>query len=169
MRYLGIDPGKSGGIAVIGHSGEVHVLLAMPDTEKDIRVLLASISCEGNVTALIEKIQPFARFDGSGNRVIVSGLSKLSQNYGFLRGVLTCCDVPFDEIPPDKWRKLAGIEKGGDYKDKKQKAQQLYPGAKITNMTADALLIAHVAMMKDRGLSAEQKEIESEPEVEDGW
>jgi hypothetical protein len=75
----------------------------------------------------------------------------LGTNYGFLRGMLIACGVPFDEAAPHKWQKAMGCLTHGDKNVSKAKAQQLYPGLKVTHATADALLIASYCWMLRHG------------------
>ena len=44
---------------------------------------------------------------------------------------------------PQVWQKALGCMTGGDKNVTKRRAQELFPGHKITHATADALLIAH--------------------------
>ena len=38
-RYIGIDPGKHGGIAVMGADGEVLDVVKMPETPQDLSLI----------------------------------------------------------------------------------------------------------------------------------
>jgi len=130
MRILGIDPGQSGGIALLG---EITPMASkMPDTEKDIFDLLDSY--DGN-RAYIEAVHAMP---GQG----VSSCFKFGRNYGFLRGCLIALGIPFETVTPQKWQKALGCLSHGDKNVTKAKAQELFPSLKVTHSTADALLIA---------------------------
>ncbi len=138
----GIDPGQSGGIALLTLQGEIVGVWAMPATELETVELLAEFSPR-IAKAAIERLQPMF----ATSKVT---MFKLGRSYGFLRGILTVLQVPFDEIQPKDWQKRIGCiyQKASKHKDRKavnrQKAQQLWPGTipKIDDATADALLIA---------------------------
>ena len=137
MDYLGIDPGKTGGIAFIG-SGEP-VAIAMPPTERDIYDAIASRDVE---FAVIEKVHSMP---GQG----VASSFTFGANYGFLRGCLVALEIPFADPTPQKWMRALGIrtkkksETPSQWKNHlRQQSQQLFPMIKITRATADALLIA---------------------------
>jgi crossover junction endodeoxyribonuclease RuvC len=142
MIYIGIDPGASGGIACIWESGAADAW-KMPETERDVSQLLCQFSFGkhlelNDVFAVIEQVGPMP---GNG----VTGMFKFGMNYGFLRGLLTAFEIPFDEARPQKWQKAMGCMSKGDKNITKQKAQQLHPELKITHATADAILIAEFA------------------------
>ena len=146
MAYIGIDPGKSGGIAVI--QGSKVECFRMPNTEKDGWSLFAE-NKEGRVFAVIEKVHSMP---GQG----VKSMFSFGQNYGFLRGCLTAAQIPFEEITPQAWQKKLGVvgRKKGEPKPQlkerlRQKAQQLFPQEEVWERTlgeqravCDALLIA---------------------------
>jgi Holliday junction resolvasome RuvABC endonuclease subunit len=64
------------------------------------------------------------------------------RSFGFLLGCLAVHRIPFVLVTPQKWQKAMGCMSGGDKNKTKAKAQQLYPGERITHATADALLLA---------------------------
>ncbi len=145
MGYLGIDPGMSGGIALV-HANQKYMTEAwkMPETEKDTELLLSGI--KGLISlAYIESVHSMPKQG-------VSSSFKFGRSYGFLRGLLIGLAIPFDEVPPQRWQKALGCLSKGDKNVTKSKAQQLFPQLKITHATADALLIAHYCMMESQTL-----------------
>ena len=156
MRVIiAIDPGKNGGIAWRDTGGVFHCA-KMPDTERDIADKIASLIPSQEVydadlrmystqrahdpICFIEKVG-FHRVGNSASSSV-----KFGTHVGFLRGVLTCFHIPFEEVAPQKWMKsLGALPK--DVRQRKNRikeiAQQRYPslGAKITLHTADAIAI----------------------------
>ena len=132
MKVLGIDPGKSGGVAVVGDGFAEAAKLA--DTERDTwdQIRMAAGSCE---FAYIEKVHAFP---GQG----VSSTFRFGQSYGFLRACLIAAVIPFESVTPQKWQRSLSCLTKGDKNVSKAKAQELWPDLKITHATADALLIA---------------------------
>ena len=135
MKFIGIDPGKSGGISVITHDLQDVVAYKMPDTEKDIADLFKEITFEGPYVALIEKV---SSMPGQG----VKSMFNFGMNYGFLRACLHSNNIPFDDVLPRKWQQHLGCLTKGDKNVTKSKAQQLFPDIKMTHAIADSLLIA---------------------------
>lgn len=141
--HIGVDPGKSGGIALIDPEGPVVYVYSMPDTERAVWDLIQELSVESVSYAAIEKVHSFP---GQG----VKSTFTFGQGYGFLRGCLTAAGIPFEEVRPQEWMRGLGIpqrsrtEAKKDYKNRLlQFAQQLYPSVEgITLATCDALLIA---------------------------
>ena len=138
--YLGIDPGDSGGYALLDSNGRVLACEKFPETERDLwdAILEASYSAE---RAVIERVAPMP---GQG----VSGMFRFGMSYGMLRGFLVAARVPFEAVAPGVWcRSMGLVRKKGEsqtaWKNRhKARAQELFPGQRITHAVADALLIA---------------------------
>jgi hypothetical protein len=130
---IGIDPGKSGGIAWIGNGAPC--VEKMPDTLKDLFDLLLDISYEGNATAYLEQVT-------SSPQQGVKSAFTFGNGFGHLEMALTACSIPFQRIRPQAWQKALGCMSGGDKNVTKRRAQELFPHLTITHATADALLIA---------------------------
>ncbi len=133
---IGIDPGQSGGIAIISSSGLV-LPYKMPETERDIYDLLSGYTLNGldNPAVWLEKVHTMP---GQG----IASAGKFMQGYGFLRGVIIALKYPLYDVTPQKWQQAMGCMSKGDKNITKAKAQQLYPQIKITHAIADCLLIA---------------------------
>lgn len=132
MRVIGIDPGKSGGIAWCV-DGFMQVW-ATPKTEADIARLFFDFSQFKDTHCFIEKVHSMPK------QGVVSTFT-FGQGYGFLRACLVCHKIPFEEVTPSKWQKALGCVARGDKNKLKAKAQQLFPDLDVTLKTADALLI----------------------------
>lgn len=133
---IGIDPGKSGGIAFC--RGEAYWTYKIPETESDL-VDIFRDEAEGiSAIAYLEKVHAMPRQG-------VTSTFKFGQNYGFLRGLLIALKIPFLEVTPQRWQKEMGCMSKGDKNVTKGRAQQLFPSMKHTHATADALLICEYA------------------------
>ena len=130
---VGIDPGQSGGIAII--NGDNIYAHKMPETERDIYDLFGDYSFYADVVVFLESVHSMP---GQG----VSSSFKFGRGYGFLRGIITALMFPLHDVSPQKWQKALGCLSGGNKNITKQKAQQLFPQLKITHSIADAILIA---------------------------
>lgn len=136
MTYIGIDPGKSGGIAWIDEDGGGAVAETMPDTIKDILDLLCSIpSVVLTSRCAIELVH-------SSPQMGVKSAFTFGQGYGALLMALTACEIPYTQVAPSKWQRAMQCLTKGDKNVSKRRAQQLFPSLKITHATADALLLA---------------------------
>jgi len=137
--FIGVDPGASGGIAVIDSSCEVIILRSMPDSERDTWELVDSLP-HGRV--LIEKVHAMP---GQG----VTSMFTFGRNVGLIVGCLTAAELPFEEVTPQKWQAGLSIPKKNQteshtqFKSRmKNFAQRMFPELHITLKTCDALLIA---------------------------
>lgn len=152
-HYIGIDPGKSGGLVTLDCDGLVLSMTKMLPTEQDLWNWFQEQSEWTNLHALIEFINP--GFKGTNK----SSMSKLYGNYMQLRGFLIASSIPFDHVMTAKWRKGLGIpprtktQTETQWKNQlKAKAQQLFPQEKVTLWSADALLIAEYNRRQSLGI-----------------
>lgn len=141
MAVIGIDPGGSGGIAIIDEFGASS--WKVPATERDTWDLLHGLYSESpSAVAYIEQVHSMP---GQG----VSSTFRFGASYGGLRMAMIAAGVPFHDVAPGVWQKvfrLPTLKKAGSNTAKKNahkaRAQELFPDLKITHATADALLIA---------------------------
>jgi len=133
MTTIGIDPGKSGGIAWI-QDGKACVE-KMPDTLQDLWELLRDISAEGQSKAYLEQIH------SSPQMGVVSSFT-FGNGFGHLEMALTAAGIPFERVRPQVWQKAMGCMTKGDKNVSKRRSQELFPQIKVTHAIADALLIA---------------------------
>lgn len=140
--HVGIDPGASGGIAIIHEDGSVIEALKIPTTEKDVLNVLIGW---GRAFAMLERVRSMP---GNG----VASTFKFGQHYGMLRMALVAGGVPFDEVTPQRWQKAMGCLSGGDKNVTKRRAQELFPQQRVTHAVADALLIAEYCRRSRLGI-----------------
>lgn len=147
--YIGVDPGKNGGIAVLDSNGNVVEVSKMPETPQDLLAFL-SRHREGSRCTL-ERV---GGMPGNGG----SAMFNFGKGYGHLQMALLALGIPTEDVTPNKWEKSYQLGTSGKYtktewKNRlKAKAQQLFPslGKRITLATCDALLIAEYG--RRRGL-----------------
>ena len=147
--YMGIDPGKNGGIAVL-NGNTVHPL-KMPETPADLLTWLTAFP-QGTI-AVIEQVGGYAGQGQPG-----SAMFNFGKGVGHLEMALLACKIPFEQVTPQRWQKAMGIsnrkktETKTQWKNRiKAKAQQLFPGVDVTLAVADALLIAEYCRRKHQG------------------
>lgn len=170
--YLGIDPGASGGIALILPAARQPSLALvrvqvwkMPVTEDDVWDQVRS-AVEGPVA---ERRKTYAVIEKVGGHIGVPQpgwtMFKFGASYGGLRMALVANGLKeytdWQAIRPQDWQKAVGVvrpdgrtanETKTSFKNRlKEKAEQLYPGVKLTLATSDALLLAHYCRLKVEG------------------
>jgi hypothetical protein len=150
--YIGIDPGKNGGIAWITALTERTISVhaeKMPATMRDLWSLIAFYGgTDEHATAIVEKLGQMPRKNGKALQS-PSSTGKLYRNYGHIEMALTAAGIPFDEIIPAKWQQPFGLIRKNKSESQtakknrhKEKAQQLFPNIKVIHAIADALLLA---------------------------
>lgn len=143
MSFLGVDPGQTGGLAVMNDDGSLCSIRKMPETERD--VCDAFTACPPLALAIIERVHSFP------DQGVASSF-KFGMNYGLLRGILVALGIAFEDTPPQTWQRYMHCLTHGNKNVSKARAQTLFPGFKITHCTADAVLIAKYAREKYLGL-----------------
>ena len=147
MIIIGLDPGASGGMAVLGDC-EVTTLKFDTMTPREIYDELWDLSLLGlPVKAYLEKVHGMP-----GCR----GQFEFGVKYGWLQMALIAARIPFELVPPQTWQRgvgMAGLkgEKADRKRQLKARAQELFPSIKVTLSDADALLIAEYGRRKLRG------------------
>lgn len=155
VAYIGVDPGVSGGWAVVDAAGSVVLTMKMGDGPSEIaqqpqtckeRVLLVCGSVY-DLRAVVERVH-------SSPQMGVASAFTFGKNVGAILAALTAHRIPVDEVPPKTWQKVMGVVyPQGRPRDKnvtKRRAQQVFPSLTVTHAIADALLLAEFARRIDR-------------------
>ena len=145
--YIGIDPGKSGGICVI--EDEFIKAYACPDNIQDMALVFAmaiSVSETKTIIPFIEKV--WARPTDAK-----SSIWKFAENYGIWLGIAGAYEIDLQTVAPQTWIKYfktPKLEKSRRKRYLRDKARSMYPNLKkVTLKTADAILIASYAKETD--------------------
>ena len=143
--YIGVDPGKTGAVAILDDKG------------KYINVL--DFGQEGLMSALIDyapvvKFAYLEKVHSMPGQGVVSTFS-FGENFGWWQGVLGSLGIPYTTIRPQDWMKKYSLQKSSaSDKPGLEVARTLFPEAplhlKKHHNRADALLIAR-ACWEDRG------------------
>ena len=131
-KYIAIDPGKSGGVAVL-HEDYVEAYKC-PPTFKEMAELIKLIK-KGSYICTVEKVHAFPT-DAR------SSAFKFGTNYGAWIGILESNNVEYELVMPRVWQRDFNLPK-----IKKERKQELKKIAKCfyektTLYTSDAICIA---------------------------
>lgn len=142
---IGIDPGSTSGCVayVAGTSPSALFSAAWPIgdlTDGDLWTLVSSLARRAN-GALLERVGPMPKQG-------VSSTFKFGKNYGALGMALAASQLPWQLVSPVEWQRACSCLTRGDKRVARVRAQQLLPGAHVTAVTADALLIAHLGHLR---------------------
>ena len=138
--YIGIDPGKGGGIGIIYN--DISYCRKCPatiyDMAEEIKICM-ELAPDIQKTAIIEAVHSWS---GQG----VKSVWTFGENYGQWLGILAALNIPYSQVSPQKWMKFYG-NLPREKKDRKNRlkhlAQQRFPNIKITLATSDARLLAN--------------------------
>ena len=145
FKYIGIDPGKSGGIAVINEKNEIQAYKC-PASSDDMALLFQM--CIGNTPT--DKIRLVMERVWARPTNAVRAAFSYGVNYGQWLGITATHEVTMNTALPLEWIQWVGcpkaLKKNIRKKWLKQKAIDLFPSIKrVTLATSDAILITHYA------------------------
>ena len=143
---IAIDPGASGAIA-FSDDGIKASVETMPDTLLDIWELLRDLCDEGNVRCYIENVGKY-RPGNSG-----PAAATFARHVGALEMALTGLGIQWERVAPTVWQKRIGAlpsNKADRKREIKARMQAMFPYAKCTLGTADALGILAWALDQKR-------------------
>lgn len=123
--YIGIDPGSKGGISIIKNDKVEQ--LKIYDSYEISNILSDVITTYGlnnySIMCTLEKVHSMPR-DG------VKQAFKFGENYGFVKGTLMALHIPFQEVPPQTWKKEYSLLKQ-DKSASIKRCKELFPGINL--------------------------------------
>lgn len=143
MFYIGIDPGKKGGIAVIAPT-EIAVY---PYSDDTLRIVASSLTHE-DCRCCLEQVHSMPQQG-------VKSTFNLGASYGYIKGVLESFGISYQEIQPQRWKKEFGLN--SDKAISIDTCKRLFPSITLrasdrcrvdNDGMAEALLMAEYARRK---------------------
>jgi hypothetical protein len=137
-RWLGIDPGYRGALAIVGPEGEYVDALSLTEgtAEAWAAWLRARRPFRG---AVVEAVSPGPKMDRASTM-------KLGRSQGLLLGMCVALEIPVTLALPLRWQTDMGCRTGGDKRVTLRAAQARWPHVAMTHsgkdQLADALLLA---------------------------
>jgi hypothetical protein len=154
----GIDPGASGGIALLSPDG---ALISVHDTPK-MKHDGKTVPDAAAISKILDGVQ-FITLEKVGSRPRQSGVFTFGMSQGIVVAVARMLDIPIQMVRPQDWQDLHGL-KNGEKDTKKKKAQiaekalTFYPDANLygpkgglRDGRSDALLIARWGYLQKSG------------------
>lgn len=145
--YVGIDPGATGGIALVTHSGILSDVVPMPSMDGEVSgSLLSQIldtyreDINDRLVVVIEQVHAMPKQG-------VSSTFKFGTSFGVALGVVQAMHFSMHRVTPQQWKKTFTLI-GKDKDASRSQATELWPSMKIhwkyknKNGLSDAALIA---------------------------
>jgi crossover junction endodeoxyribonuclease RuvC len=119
MKILGIDPGISGALALVGEDGRLEGVMDMPvlaaEGAKGRRVvdgpallrLLRKLVTQSPIRATLENVRSMPR-DGH------AGAFAFGRTFGKIETALEACGIPYVPVAPQVWKKKLGVPSGSN-------------------------------------------------------
>ena len=148
-RFIGIDPGAKGALAMIPEEGQIEIY----PLEHDVLILKCKEWQKDECVCCLEKVGVMP-----GQGVVSSG--NFMKGVGYIQGVLEALSIPYQEVAPARWKKIfsCNLSKDASKSEKKQAdidaCRKLYPDIVLRRTersktdwsdAADALLMATYA------------------------
>lgn len=146
MTYIGIDPGKTGALAVI----EEGIAFVTPFDERGYIDTL--LTCDPKQTVVC--LEHVHSMPGQG----VASVFKFGENFGWIQGVLMALNIPYELVTPQKWKKEFSAT--SDKNTSIDVCKRLFPSVSLKKSErctkdndgfAEALLMAEYARRKFGG------------------
>lgn len=146
-HYIGIDPGKNGGVAVITVDGDDRAVNVFAYDDDIFRAALQQI-CFEECVCCIEEVHAMPKQG-------VTSSFNFGKSYGYLLGVLDACFIPYQPVRPQVWKKEFGLN--SDKLKSIEVCKRLFPGINLRRTEkcktdhdgmAEALLMAEYARRK---------------------
>lgn len=159
LRYIGIDPGISGAIAVIGAAGAVE-FFDTPILQIKSGKSLKNIIDANAAALLLQSIHPsyviiekvWAMTKGAGGASMGSTSAfNFGMGFGIWLGIIAALQIPHEQVAPVTWKRRLMLDMGQEKDASRLRAMQLFPQAsgslnlKKHHGRADALLLAEYA------------------------
>ena len=145
--YIGIDPGKSGAMAILYPNGKLETMpfnaMAYNEALHDI-----SINPDYGCICCLEKV---SAMPGQG----VVSMFNFGHNLGYIEGLLNAWDIPYQLVPPQTWKREFSLS--SDKSKSIEVCQKLFPkvnlkaterSRKPSDGIAEAILMAEYARRK---------------------
>lgn len=154
MIVIGIDPGLTGAVAMLGHRGELLHMADMPTMEKGKAKghVRRQVNGAGLAAALRAWMTDYDRnecwvfletpiaFPGQH----VAAIAAAFQTAGIIEGVVVTMGLQLTNVPPAEWKKALALTKSKE--QARAKAIRMFPSASLDRVKdhnrAEALLIA---------------------------
>ncbi len=149
MNRIGADPGLGGALALLDFGLSLIEVVDMPVMLKTkSRKQVNDVELGKIVRHWLDKYQPLTAYIEDVHAMPKQGTASVfsfGDSFGVLRACFGVLPIPVVLVPPQAWKKKAGLI--GKPKDmSRTRAQQLYPGAELSLKKhigrADAILIA---------------------------
>lgn len=143
--YIGLDPGKKGAMAIIGHSnttGETYMCKIIP---YDPQEYIKALKQYNGATVCIEQVHSISK------QGIASSFT-FGVMYGWLLGMLDTIGVSYQAVSPQKWKKEYGLN--SDKAKSIEVCHRLFPNVELKRTDrckkdddgiAEALLLSEYA------------------------
>lgn len=147
--YIGIDPGQTGGLALVGAQGGLHEVVQMPaiDGEVDGASVARKIKSWSGYPQGDDEVKVILEQVGSMPGQGIASTFKFGKSFGLMIGCVQTLGLPLIRVTPQKWKQeFALIKKDKDAS--RHKATEMWPHMahqwprKKDNGLTDAALIA---------------------------
>lgn len=121
MIYIGIDPGKSGGYAIIAESEVGKAVFAYP-WDDDFFVLEMSAIMQRKSEGIVAAVEKVGSMPHDSHKAAFN----FGHSLGYIEGVLLALGIPYQLVAPAKWKREFGLI-GKDKRASVETCKKLFP------------------------------------------
>jgi hypothetical protein len=148
--FLGIDPGKKGGLAIVREDTGLHAYIVMPGTVVDIAIWISSQYNEHeesgySLIMVSERAQPMPK------QGIVSAFG-YGKHFGGFEAISAMLEMPYHDIHPVTWKKAMMVN--SDKSSSIKKCKQIFPTVNLkatSRSTTDHDGLAEAILLAEYG------------------
>lgn len=149
MYFIGIDPGKSGALAVINDEGFVWRTCVFDEHEYNMALMECSDAPGSKVV-----LEHVGAMPGQGS----VSMFNFGANFGFIKGLLAANNLPYELVRPQKWKRMFSCT--SDKNTSVEVAHRLFPNVDLRRTArcskphdgiAEALLMAEYCRRTNLG------------------
>lgn len=148
--FIGIDPGQSGGMAIVNAKGVLADVIPMPVIGKEVdgQLIMEVLTTwwtdsQDRCRVIIEEVHSMPKQG-------VATTFKFGKNYGIAIGVVQACGIPYEFVRPQEWKKTFTLV-GKDKDASRMTASQLWPSMKEKWRLKNNDGLAEAALMAEHG------------------
>jgi len=146
ILYIGIDPGKSGGIVAVSNGGTVIAKQSMPLLGDSLDVL----AIYDLFTSLMVNYNPVVVLEDVHSIFGSSASSNFTFGYvcGAIEAIVLCQRMKLIKVQPKEWQKTAWVNSDIVYKPKKADQKKASIDTKATSLSAATRLFPNLDLRK---------------------
>ena len=113
-HVLGVDPGLSGGVAILGAKGSLLDAQPFPTKTVNRKTRIDGVALAAMIDLMCPRGRTLAFVENVSSRPRQAGQFQFGVNTGLVHGILYALGVSFELVAPAVWKSIYGIKRSED-------------------------------------------------------